>query len=140
MSRWRSIITEVSFSPETCLIWGYPLKVSEIESESTVPEIVVRVISMGPPRLIVTRGGRRTQLREVLVGDESGTVVLVLWGFGMGDDLTSGTVIRITNAWGKSWQGQKQLTLGRNGSYEIIEDDGSIPPVNELVAKHGKAS
>lgn len=113
------------------------MKINEIKNETTVPELVARVISVGPSRMIVTKSGRRTQLKEVLLGDESGTIVLSLWGFGAGEDLTTGKVIRITNGWGKDWRGKIQLTLGRNGEYEIIPDDGSIPPPNELITKHG---
>ncbi len=113
------------------------MKIDEIKNEAAVPELVARVISVGPPRMIVTKSGRRTQLKEVLLGDESGTIVLSLWGFGAGEDLVSGKVIKIINGWGKDWRGKTQLTLGRNGKYEVISDDESIPPLKDLITKHG---
>ena len=108
------------------------MKLDEIEPETNVPEVIVRVVSKAPPRRITTRSGRVTQLTEVLVTDGTTRVILSLWGFNEGSDLSAGKVIRITNGWAKEWQGKVQLSLGREGSYEEIPDDGSIPSITEL--------
>jgi ssDNA-binding replication factor A large subunit len=111
---------------------GIALKLNEIEPESNVSEVIVRVISKAPPRLITTRSGRKTQLTEVLVTDGESRVILSLWGFNEGSDLSAGKVIKITNGWAKEWQGKLQLSLGREGTYEEIADDGSIPTITEI--------
>ena len=108
------------------------MKLNEIEPESNVSEVIVRVISKAPPRLITTRSGRKTQLTEVLVTDGESRVILSLWGFNEGSDLSAGKVIKITNGWAKEWQGKLQLSLGREGTYEEIADDGSIPTITEI--------
>ena len=111
---------------------GIALKLNEIEPDSNVTEVIVRVISKAPPRLITTRSGRKTQLTEVLVSDGESRVILSLWGFNEGSDLSAGKVIKITNGWAKEWQGKLQLSLGREGKYEEIADDGSIPSITEI--------
>jgi len=109
------------------------LKLSEVEPEKNVTELIVRIMSVSPPKMITTRSGRKTQLTEVLVSDEPGSsVILSLWGFGEGADLSGGMVIKIIDGWAKEWRGNIQLSLGRSGSYEIIEDDGSIPSTSDL--------
>jgi len=110
------------------------LKLSDVEAEKNVTELVVRVVSMAPPKMISTKTGRKTQLIEVLVADDTGSTILSLWGFNEGTDLSAGKVIRIIDGWAKEWRGKVQLSLGRSGRYEIVTDDGSVPSISELGA------
>lgn len=113
---------------------GILLKLSEVEPEKNVTDLIVRIVSVAPPKMINTRTGRKTQLTEVLVADETGSTILSLWGFGEGSDLSAGKVIKITDGWAKEWRGKVQLSLGRSGTYEILVDDGSVPSISELGA------
>jgi ssDNA-binding replication factor A large subunit len=109
------------------------LKLAEVEPEKNVLELVVRVVSVAPPRMVTTRYGKNTQLTEVLISDEPGSsTILSLWGYGKGSDLSAGKVIKIIDGWAKEWRGKVQLSLGKNGRYEEIADDGSIPSITEL--------
>jgi ssDNA-binding replication factor A large subunit len=110
------------------------LKLSDIEAEKNVTDLVVRVVSMAPPKMISTKTGRKTQLIEVLVADDTGSTILSLWGFNEGTDLSAGKVIRIIDGWAKEWRGKIQLSLGRSGKYEILVDDGSVPSISDLGA------
>ncbi len=109
------------------------VKIADVEPGKNVDDLLVRVISVAPPRVVSTRTGRKTQLTEVLVGDETGTAVLVLWGFGGASALHAGKVIRIVDGWAKEWQGKVQLSLGRSGRFEEVPDDGSLPEITELL-------
>ena len=113
---------------------GICLKLSEVEPGKNVIDLVVRIVSVAPPKMISTRTGRKTQLTEVLVADETGSTILSLWGFGEGSDLSAGKVIQINDGWAKEWRGKVQLSLGRSGTYEILVDDGSVPSISELGA------
>lgn len=109
------------------------MKLVEVEPEKNVKELVVRIVSVAPPRMITTRYGKKTQLTEVLVSDEPGSsAILSLWGFGMGADLSAGKVIKIIDGWAKEWRGKVQLSLGKSGRYEELVDDGSIPSITDL--------
>jgi ssDNA-binding replication factor A large subunit len=110
------------------------LKLSDVEAEKNVTDLVVRVVSMAPPKMISTKTGRKTQLIEVLVADDTGSTILSLWGFNEGTDLSAGKVIRIVDGWAKEWRGKVQLSLGRSGKYEILVDDGSVPSISKLGA------
>ena len=110
------------------------MKLSDVVAEKNVTDLVVRVVSMAPPKMISTKTGRKTQLIEVLVADDTGSTILSLWGFNEGSDLSAGKVIRITDGWAKEWRGKVQLSLGRSGRYEILPDDGSVPSISELGA------
>jgi ssDNA-binding replication factor A large subunit len=108
------------------------MKLKEVEAGKNVTELLVRVVSVAPPRMVKTRSGRKTRLTEVLVADESATTILSLWGFSEGEGISAGMVIKITDGWAKEWQGKVQLSLGRSGKWEAIDDDGSLPEINEL--------
>lgn len=109
------------------------MKLADVEPEKNVTELIVRIMSVAPPRMITTRYGKKTQLTEVLVADEPGSSsILSLWGFGMGADLSAGKVIKIIDGWAKEWRGKIQLSLGKSGRYEEIVDDGSIPSIAQL--------
>jgi ssDNA-binding replication factor A large subunit len=108
------------------------LKLNEVEIGKNVSDLSVRVVSVAPPRIVRARGGRKTQLTEVLVADHTGTTILSLWGFGQGSGLSAGLVIKITDGWAKEWQGKMQLSLGHSGRFEIMEDDESLPTISEL--------
>ena len=110
------------------------MKLIDVEIGKNVPELIVRILSVAPARIVATRSGRKTQLTEVLVADETGTAVLSLWGFREGSGLSAGKVIKITDGWAKEWQGKMQLSLGRAGKLEEIPDDGSIPPTKDLLS------
>lgn len=113
------------------------MKLNEVEAGKPLPEIVVRVVSVAPSRIVTTRSGRKTQLREVLVADETGTVILSLWGFGEVQGVSAGKIIKIIDGWAKEWQGKIQLSLGRSGRIEEIDDDDLLPPLTELGIQHG---
>lgn len=109
------------------------MKLSEVEPDKNVTELIVRIMSVAPPRMIMTKYGKKTQLTEVLVSDEPGSsAILSLWGFGEGADLSAGKVIKIIDGWAKEWRGNIQLSLGRSGRYEELVDDGSVPSIKEL--------
>ncbi|TFG13991.1 hypothetical protein EU537_04630 [Candidatus Thorarchaeota archaeon] len=112
------------------------LKISDVEIGEDVPELAVRVMKVGHPRIIRTRTGKKTQLTEVLLGDETGTTILTLWGFREAEDLAAGKIIKITDGWAKEWQGKMQLTLGRSGKMEEVPDDGTIPSTREIIEEN----
>ncbi|MDF1538666.1 MAG: hypothetical protein P1Q69_07170 [Candidatus Thorarchaeota archaeon] len=109
------------------------MKLNEVVIGQNVSELIVRIVSIAPARIVSTRSGRKTQLREVLVADETGTAILSLWGFKEAKEILAGNVVKITDGWAKEWQGKMQLTLGRAGSIEEIPDDGSLPQSKELL-------
>jgi replication factor A1 len=111
------------------------LKIADVEPGKNVNELIVRIVSIAPAKIVKTRAGRKTMLKEVLIADDSGSSILSLWGFNEGDDLSAGMVIKIDDGWAKEWRGQIQLSLGRSGKYEILEDDGTVLSISELGGK-----
>jgi len=64
---------------------------------------------------------------NALIGDDTGTVKLVLWG-GQADSVSVGDKVQIVNARMRVFKGEKQLQVGRNGAVKV-EREQSIATV-----------
>jgi len=63
--------------------------------------------------------GKSGKVSSAILKDESGEVKLSLWN----DDaekINQGDKVKVTNGWCKEWQGQLQVSTGRNGKIEKI--------------------
>jgi ssDNA-binding replication factor A large subunit len=92
--------------------------------------IIVRVIAKNQPRSVNTKYGR-SRLCELKVADETGTTTLTLWGSKM-NEANFGDLIKIEQGYLNVWQGRPQLSLGREGTMEKIEDP-DFPDAQELL-------
>lgn len=115
------------------------MKIADLKPNRNFDELVARVISVEPGRPIRTRQGRKTIVTEALIGDETGRVILTIFGWGEERDLFQDMVIRIKDGWVKEWNGNLQVSLGRSGTLEKIDDDGSLPSLKELLANWQQA-
>jgi len=71
---------------------------------------------------------------EVLVADETGTIVFTVWGDNT-QRIKVGDVLDVKGARVKAFRGQPRLTLGRTGTFEIIEDT-EFPSLEQLTRMH----
>jgi len=75
--------------------------------------VEVKVLKTSEPKQVTTGGAERTIL-EVEVGDEAGSITLVLW-----DDkvmpLDIGNILRIENGFVTSFRGDWRINVGRYG-------------------------
>ncbi|MEA2071823.1 MAG: OB-fold nucleic acid binding domain-containing protein [Asgard group archaeon] len=92
--------------------------------------IRVRVIAKGQPRTVKTKYGH-SRVCDVKVADETGTVNLSLWGSKI-SEVSYGDLLEIKEGYNNVWQGRPQLSLGRNGTMEKIEDE-DFPDAKELL-------
>ncbi|MBD3189364.1 MAG: DNA-binding protein [Candidatus Heimdallarchaeota archaeon] len=95
-------------------------KVKDLAPKTTDIDIIVRIIAKGQPRMVKTKYGY-SRVANLTVADETGATALTLWGKKI-SDVNFGDIIKIEDGYCGEWQGRPQLTLGRNGKMEIIED------------------
>lgn len=97
-------------------------KVADLTPRSRRVNIVVKVVSKNPVRDVVSRrDGTPHRVTEVLVGDETGVVLLTLWN----DDIEKvgeEDVLNISNGYITLFRGSMRLNVGRYGTLEISED------------------
>lgn len=92
--------------------------------------VEVTVMKAFQPRTVITRDGRRVTLAEFEVSDNTGSIILTLWG----DDINlvkQGDTVRIRNGYVTSFRGEPRLNIGRYGKIEQLtkkSEESSINP------------
>ncbi len=99
-------------------------KVLDLRPGENSVNVKVRVLEVGESRVVETKRGPRT-LSEATVGDETGRVVLVLWGDHAGK-LKEGKVVQLQNAFTTVYREKVQLNLGNMGSFVETDDEGFV--------------
>ena len=83
---------------------------------ATVEATVTRLDSI---REVEQRLGGSTRVRNVLLSDGTGEIVLALWGKDV-DLVTEGEKVRVVDGWVKDYRGRPQISLGRSGKLEKL--------------------
>ena len=87
------------------------MNVNDLKPKSTFTEIYVRVIQKQAPRRVKTKRGRQTYVNEILIGDETGTVIFSLWGWKTGDEIHVNQCLKINDGWVSEYLGTKSITF-----------------------------
>jgi replication factor A1 len=91
-------------------------------------DIIAKIVNIGASRTIVSKKETRQHIiSEVLLGDETGSVILTLWDNQI-EMFKAEDVVQIKRGYTTIYKGSLRLNIGRNGSIEKIEKE--IPEVN----------
>jgi replication factor A1 len=78
------------------------------------------VLEVTPPKRVVTRYGNYASLAKALIADDTGTIKLCLWNEQI-DAVSAGDTVQIENARTSTFKGERQLSLGKNGTLNNVE-------------------
>ena len=99
------------------------VKVGSLKSNLTNLNVLVKVLSIGEPRVIFSRKDRSEhRVAEAFVGDETGCVLLTLWDNQI-DALSVGEVYEIKNGYTNLFHGRLRLNMGKYGTVEKADKD-----------------
>jgi replication factor A1 len=97
------------------------MKISELKPGTGNATIeVAEVTAIEEPRDVLTRFGKKTRVASATIKDESGEIILSLWG----DDISRiaiGDKIKIENGWVSEFRGNPQLSAGKYGKITKVE-------------------
>jgi replication factor A1 len=79
------------------------------------------VVEVSQPRHLVTRFGNNACLAKALVTDGTGEIKLCLWNDNV-DAVSAGDTVQVGNARVTAFKGEKQLSLGKTGTLEVLEN------------------
>jgi replication factor A1 len=97
------------------------MKVSGIKANSTVEEIVLKIVEKGEPREIQRRFGGTNRVCDAIGEDEEGNKVkIALWNEEI-DLVEVNEKLKIRNGWAKEWNNEIQVSRGRFGNLEKVE-------------------
>lgn len=89
------------------------MKISEITPGSSKINVEAKVVEKQPVREVNTKFGQNT-VCETVIEDESGNIILVLWG-PQANEINVGDNLKIENGFVKEWNGSMQLSVGKFG-------------------------
>lgn len=96
------------------------MKVKDLEPNSNA-DLKVRVCTKGTIREVQSKKGYKLKVCSVLVGDETGTVELSLFGKDIYNFPDYG-IVELKDMWVKTWNEKIQISKGRSGTWEKIKD------------------
>ena len=94
--------------------------ISELKPGDKRVTLIAYVVKMDKPRDIKTKYGK-TKIREALIEDVTGNVLLVLWGE-QAFKISEGNKIEIINGYVTERDKILQVSVGKYGSIRVIEE------------------
>ncbi|MBI2597690.1 MAG: DNA-binding protein [Candidatus Diapherotrites archaeon] len=95
------------------------MKISEIQSRTSVPEVQGEIVSIGEARQFANERGSG-RVCDAALKDKTGEIKLSLWNEQI-DQVKEGSTVKIENGWCSEWQGQKQLSTGKFGKLTVVK-------------------
>ena len=102
------------------------MKISEIQAQQNASLDDVEITDKQDPRTF-EKFGKVNRVCNATIKDDSGEMTLTLWNDEI-DAVNQGDHIKITDGWVKEWNGNLQISAGRNGK---IEKAGAAAPAAE---------
>ncbi len=103
-------------------------KIKDLTPSSRRVNVLGKVVSVGEPKEIQTRFGEQKSVTEVVIGDDTGKVILSLWG-NQADQAADGQNIYIDNGYISLVRGHMRLNVGKYGTLSNATEE--VPEVNE---------
>lgn len=96
------------------------MKISELRAGATNVTIEAVVAAKQDPREVVTKYGKRLNVANVTLKDDSGSIAMSLWGKDA-ESINEGDKIKVTNGYVSEFRGSPQLSAGKFGKIEVLE-------------------
>lgn len=97
-------------------------KIKDLTSESRSVNILAKVLSKSEPKAIQTKFGEEKSVTEVYVGDDTGKVILSLWG-DQAAQTSEGQTVYIDNGYVSLVRGHIRLNVGKYGSLKPSDEE-----------------
>ena len=97
------------------------MKIKDVTPESRNVNLLVKVISVGEPRDIETKYGRK-HLAEATIADDTASMIMTLWEEQV-DEVSENDIMEIENAYISLVRGSMRLNLGRYGKMKRVDED-----------------
>lgn len=116
----------------------YEMKIGNIISGMKTVNIACRILKVEEIRSFKTEKAEG-RVCSISLGDDTGIMRLTLWNDQIGkvEELKRDNLVKITSAFAKDNYGKTELSLGKLGKLEKIQDSSSIPYADEIEKKFG---
>ena len=95
------------------------MNISELKAGATGVELEAEVSEKDEPREVITKYGKRLNVANAVLKDDTGTIAISLWGNDI-NSINVGDKVKITNGYVGEFRGTPQLSTGKYGKIEVI--------------------
>ena len=95
------------------------MELSELKPKQGQVEITGEITEIGETREF-SKFGKAGRVATAMIQDSSGKMKLTLWNEQI-DQVKVGDSVKISDGYVGEWQGEKQLSTGRNGTLEVVK-------------------
>jgi len=85
--------------------------------------VKAKVLEVTKPKQVFTRYGNYASLAKAVIADGTGKINLCLWNDQI-DAVSAGATVQIENARTSTFRGERQLSIGKNGSVSNVKHFG----------------
>jgi replication factor A1 len=90
------------------------LKISELKLGMSKINLTAKIVEVSEPRSVRTRLGYQTRVATATLEDDTGRILLTLWGRQI-DEVGEGDTVEITDGYVSEFKGELQLNVPRRG-------------------------
>ncbi len=113
------------------------MKIGELKPNTAVDILVADVVEKGDTREF-SKFGKTGRVCTVTVKDETGSAKMSLWNEDV-DKVNMGDKIELKEGWAKEYQGEMQVSTGRNGTLNVVgAGEAPEPAAEEAPAEEEK--
>jgi replication factor A1 len=95
------------------------LKIKNLKAGMKRVNLEAKVLEIPKSKAVITNYGEMAYVSNVLVADDTGSIRMSLWNNQI-TLISQGDVIQIKNGSVTRFRGERQLRIGRNGSFNVI--------------------
>ena len=96
------------------------LKINELKLGANEINLTVKVVSVSEPRNVRTKLGYQTRVATATIEDDTGQMMLTLWGRQI-DEIGEGDTVEIKNGYVTEFRGELQLNVPRKGEIKRVD-------------------
>lgn len=100
---------------------SHSLPIRDLRTGMSQVSLKAKVMEIPRPKSVFTRFGNYASVTNALIADETGTIKLCLWNEQI-NSISVGDTIQIENARTSTFRGERQLSIGKNGTLSNIEN------------------
>ncbi|MDY6931763.1 MAG: OB-fold nucleic acid binding domain-containing protein [Halobacteriota archaeon] len=97
--------------------------INDISSDMSSVNVIGKVIDLSDIRIFQRQDGTEGKVKNLVIGDETGKIRVVLWGEMTSFDVKLGSVVEVNNGYSKDSYGSVEVHLGRGSQIGLSDKD-----------------
>lgn len=95
------------------------MKISDLKAGASDVELEATVAEKQEPREVITKYGKRLNVANITLKDDTGTIAMSLWGKDI-ETVSVGDKVKISKGYVGEFRGNPQLSTGKYGKIEVV--------------------